>query len=120
MAHGAWRLLLMLVCILGPAEAAHAYGLAIPGGARVDLAGGRMDLVDGDLLNAGTFVLGASAIFDSLAFRNFAGATADLGTALLRVRGDFENRGTIVAGSSRIESTCCSERWVSGSKLRSA
>src|SRR5688572_15855973 len=103
MAHRALRLVLMLACILGPAGAAQAYGLTLPAGARFDLAGGRIDLVDGDLLNAGTLVLGAGAIVDSGAFRNLAGATADPGTALLRLRGDFENRGTLVAGSSRVE-----------------
>ncbi|WP_257389555.1 hypothetical protein [Tahibacter caeni] len=86
-----------------PFAVVQAQGLALPAGARLQLDGGRLEAAGGDVLVDGTLVLGAGELRGVGALRIAAGASADFGSGTATLTGDWENRGTFLAGSSRVE-----------------
>lgn len=93
-----WALLWVVAVVCSPALA----GISIPAGASVDVADGRIALAGGDVLVRGTLRLGNGQIVDVGDFRVLAGS-ADLGSGVIRLVGDWENRATLIAGTSRVE-----------------
>jgi hypothetical protein len=91
------RLALAALCLL--ASNAMAYGLQIPAGAIVDLAGGRLSLGGGDIVNAGTLRLGSGEIVDLNDFTTAAGGNTLIAGGILMLTGDWENRGNFVPGT---------------------
>lgn len=77
-------------------------GVSVPAGASLDLGGGRIEVAGGDVEVRGVLHLGAGQLLGVRDFRVLAGS-ADLGSGLIRLTGDWENRATLVAGSSRVE-----------------
>jgi hypothetical protein len=77
-------------------------GIRVPAGATLDVGGGRIDLAGSSLESSGTFRLGSGQLLDTLDFRVLDGL-ADLGAGLLQLSGNFENRGTLASGTSRVE-----------------
>jgi hypothetical protein len=81
---------------------AGAAGLSVPAGAHVSLNGGSAALAGQDLRIDGALALGSGSLFGLDALRTGAGAQADLGSGLVELSGDWENRGTLVAGTSQV------------------
>lgn len=81
---------------------AGAAGLSVPAGAHVSLNGGSAALAGQDLRVDGALALGSGSLFGLNALRTGTGAQADLGSGLVELFGDWENRGTIVAGTSQV------------------
>lgn len=77
-------------------------GITVPAGASLDLGGGRIDLAQGDLVTSGTLRLGSGVLTGVGDFRVLAGS-ADLGSGRITLVGDWENRATVIAGSSVVE-----------------
>jgi hypothetical protein len=95
------RLLPWVLCMA--AAPSLAAGIEVPAGAVLDLGGGSIDLANGDMILAGGFSLGSGNLTLVRAFRVIAGGSANLGSGLVRLTGDWENRGTVVPGTSRVE-----------------
>lgn len=77
-------------------------GITVPAGATFDLDGGRVDVAGGDVESRGTLRLGDGELTGVGDFRVLAG-TADLGSGLIRIAGDWENRAVVTAGGSVVE-----------------
>ncbi len=97
-----------MACLLAsllplPFAAVQAQGLALPPGARLQLDGGRIEAAGGDLFVGGALTLGAGELRGIGALRIAAGGSADFGSGLATVTGDWENRGAFTAGSSKVE-----------------
>lgn len=84
-------------------SAAFAAGMTIPAGARLPLNGGTLDAAGGSLRIDGTLELGSGVLRGLDALRIAVGGSADFGSGTATVTGDWENRGTFAAGSSRVE-----------------
>lgn len=87
--------LLLLLGLSGQASA----GVTLPAGAGVDLEGGRIDLAGGDLVTSGALRLQSGELAGVGDVRILAGS-ADLGNGRVTLIGDWENRATVIAGSS--------------------
>ena len=85
------------------AATARAQSLTVPAGASLQVSGGRLDLAGGDASIAGAFALGAGELRGVGAWRIAAGGSADFGSGVASLSGDWENRGMFTAGSSRVE-----------------
>lgn len=85
-----------------PFAAVQAQGLALPPGARLQMDGGRLEAAGGDLLIDGALILGTGELRGVGALRIAAGGSADFGSGLATVTGDWENRGAFTAGSSTV------------------
>lgn len=85
------------------AMTAQAQSLMVPAGASLNVSGGRVELANGAFSVAGTFGLGAGELRSAGAVRIASGGTADFGSGVATVFGDWENRGIFNAGTSRIE-----------------
>lgn len=81
----------------------HAAGIAVPAGASVQTNGGAIDTAGGSLLVDGYFALGGGTLSGLDAVRIALGGVADFGSGLATLSGDWENRGTFTAGSSRVQ-----------------
>ncbi|MBB5208907.1 IPTL-CTERM sorting domain-containing protein [Chiayiivirga flava] len=90
--------LLLCLAAIAPASAS----ITVPAGATLDLRGGRIDAAGGDVVTSGTVRLGAGELLGVGDFRVLAG-TADLGSGAITLVGDWENRATVIAGSSVVE-----------------
>jgi hypothetical protein len=77
--------------------------VVVPPGANVQLSGGRLDLAGSNVLIGGALGLGSGELRGVGALRIFAGGSADFGSGVATLSGDWENRGTFTAGSSRVE-----------------
>lgn len=95
LAHGAAALLFF--------TAAAQADVAVPSGASLQLAGGRLDLAGGDVFIGGALGLGSGELRGVGALRILAGGSADFGSGVATLAGDWENRGSFTAGSSRVE-----------------
>lgn len=80
-----------------------AAAIEVPAGAGIQANGGRIDTAGGDLLIGGSLVLGSGELRGIGALRIAAGGSADFGSGVATLTGDWENRGSFVAGSSRVE-----------------
>jgi len=87
--------------VLAPALAG-AGGISVPAGARLALNGGSAAFAGQDLRVDGALALGAGSLLGLGALYAGAGAQADLGSGLVELAGDWENRGTILAGTSQV------------------
>ncbi len=94
------RLALAALCLV--ASNAMAYGLQIPAGAVVDLAGGRLSLGGGDIVNAGTLRLGNGEILDLNDFTTALGGNTLIAGGILMLSGDWENRGSFTPGTGAV------------------
>lgn len=86
---------LLVLALAGPAAAS----ITIPPDARVDLDGGRVALAGGDITSQGALRLASGELADVGDVRLLAG-NADLGSGQVTLLGDWENRATVIAGSS--------------------
>lgn len=77
--------------------------IVVPPGASLQLSGGRLDLAGSDVLISGALGLGSGELRGVGALRILAGGSADFGSGVATLSGDWENRGTFTAGSSRVE-----------------
>lgn len=77
-------------------------GISVPAGARLDLNGGSAALAAQELRVDGALSLGNGALTGTGALRVGGGGQADLGSGLIELSGDWENRGSVSAGSSRV------------------
>lgn len=93
-----WALLWVSAAMCSPALA----GISIPAGAALDIGDGRIEVAGGDVEIRGALRLGNGQLLDVGDFRVLAGS-ADLGSGVIRLVGDWENRATLIAGTSRIE-----------------
>lgn len=75
----------------------------VPAGASLDLAGGRIDFGGRALSVEGELALGAGRLDGLDDFRVLAGGSADLGSGIVRLAGDWENRGALIAGTSLVD-----------------
>ncbi|TDR39774.1 hypothetical protein DFR29_115164 [Tahibacter aquaticus] len=80
-----------------------AAGIELPAGAGLQVNGGRIDAAGGDFAIGGNLVLGSGELRGIGALRIAAGGSADFGSGLATLSGDWENRGSFLAGSSRVE-----------------
>jgi hypothetical protein len=90
----------LLLCAFA---AAQAQKLSIPSGGTVQINGGRLALSGGDIRIDGRFALGSGELRGVGALRIGAGGTADFGSGVATLTGDWENRGIFNAGTSRVE-----------------
>lgn len=81
---------------------AAAAGISLPPGSRLDLNGGAAALAAQDLRIDGALTLGSGSVLDLASLRLGAGGQADLGSGVVELGGDWENRGSLAAGSSRV------------------
>lgn len=89
--------------LLCSAAGARAQSLSIPAGAAFQVAGGRIEAAGGDIRIDGLLGLGAGELRGVGALRIGAGGTADFGSGVATLTGDWENRGIFNAGMSRVE-----------------
>lgn len=87
------------ICV---AATAQAQSLNVPAGATLQVAGGRIDTAGGDVRIDGLLNLGAGELRGVGALRIGAGGMADLGAGVVTLTGDWENRGNLIAGTSRV------------------
>lgn len=97
-----WAALAALSLLLAAATV-QAAGIQVPAGAGVQVSGGRIDTAGGDFLIGGRLVLGSGELRGIGALRIAAGGSADFGSGVATLTGDWENRGSFIAGSSRVE-----------------
>ena len=90
------------VAALGLPAAALAQ-VTLPSGSELRVEGGRIDFGGSDLEGHGALRLGAGRLDTLRDFQIFASGSADLGSGVLRLAGDWENRGTVLAGTSIVE-----------------
>lgn len=93
--------------VLAPAllltgSAAVAAGISLPAGSRLDLNGGGAAFAAQDLRVDGTLTLGDGSLLGLASLRLGAGGQADLGSGTVELDGDWENRGSLAAGSSHV------------------
>lgn len=77
--------------------------VTVPANAQLRVDGGRIDFGGSSFAGQGMLRLGAGRLDNLDDFRVLAGGTADLGSGVLRLAGDWENRGTVIAGTSTVE-----------------
>jgi hypothetical protein len=82
---------------------AHASGISVPAGARLDIGGGGISLATQDLRVDGSLTLGNGFLFNVGSLHIDASAQADLGGGLIELLGDWENHGNVLAGTSRVQ-----------------
>jgi hypothetical protein len=98
------RLARICVCLaLLAVPAAVLAQVTLPTNASLRVDGGRIDFGGTSLTVGGALRLGAGRLDNLDDFRIVAGGSADLGSGVLRLAGDWENRGTVAAGSSTVE-----------------
>jgi hypothetical protein len=90
----------LLLCAIAVAQ---AQKFSIPSGGAVQVDGGRLALSGGDVLIDGVLGLGAGELRGVGALRIGSGGTADFGSGVATLTGDWENRGIFNAGTSRVE-----------------
>jgi hypothetical protein len=79
-----------------------AAGISLPPGSRLDMNGGAAALAAQDLHVDGALTLGSGSVLGLASLRLGAGGQADLGSGTVELGGDWENRGSLAAGSSRV------------------
>jgi hypothetical protein len=85
------------------ALSAYATGIHVPPGASFEANGGRIDFAGGSFLVDGHAGLGDGELAGLDALRIGATGIADFGSGTATLFGDFENRGTFNAGTSRVQ-----------------
>lgn len=93
----------ILAAVLLLASAGVCAEIRVPAGARLEINGGRIDFAGTSYVGQGVLRLGAGRLDRLDDFRILAGGSADLGSGVLRLAGDWENRGSVLAGSSLVE-----------------
>lgn len=77
-------------------------GISLPAGSRLDMNGGVAVLAAQDLRIDGALSLGDGAVLGLASLRLGSGAQADLGAGTIELAGDWENHGSLAAGSSHV------------------
>lgn len=93
----------VVVPLLGMVSTVQAQSLSVAAGASLQVAGGRIELAGGDLRIDGQLALGAGELRGIAALRIGPAGAADFGSGIATLTGDWENRGSFNAGSSRVE-----------------
>lgn len=83
-------------------SAASAAGFTVPAGAQLNLGGGHLLLAAQDLRIDGALSLGSGLLLDLASLHVGGGAQADLGSGVVSLSGDWDNQGSVAAGSSQV------------------
>jgi hypothetical protein len=93
---------LALATILFASSGAQAAGFTVPAGAQLSLGSGHLSLAAQDLRIDGALSLGSGLLLDLASLHIGGGAQANLGSGAISLSGDWDNQGSVAAGSSQV------------------
>jgi hypothetical protein len=91
-----------LAMVLFASSGAQAAGFIVPAGAQLSLGGGHLSLAAQDLRIDGALSLGSGLLLDLASLHIGSGAQANLGSGAVSLSGDWDNQGSVAAGSSQV------------------